>query len=144
MAIYVCISLVIALYVLLLLPIQMVAGLILISVSMLLGGSPRGDFATILYAAFIYLTPLLLALYIANRNEYLQLSRFNDAQTTGAVILFTIAHLGSASAVYVWSQMSPGGASGLFLIPSLIWMLVFYGLGFATITKRLRRGSTRA
>ncbi len=51
----------------------------------------------------------------------------------GATFCMIMGHFGTLSLFYIYSLMEVGGASGLFFIPSVLWMGIWYLLAIATI-----------
>ncbi len=50
----------------------------------------------------------------------------------GCFLVF-IGHLGPISGAIMISQMTSGNSNGIMLIPSLLWTIVFYGIGLLTV-----------
>ena len=50
----------------------------------------------------------------------------------GCFLVF-IGHLGPISGAILMSQMTSGNSNGVMLIPSLLWTIVFYGIGLLAV-----------
>jgi hypothetical protein len=60
---------------------------------------------------------------------------------TGGIFFLVFGHLGHTSMVYLLYTMKTGGASGLMLLPSIIFIVLGYGLGFLFIVTGLYKNS---
>ncbi len=93
----------------------------------LLGGSKyHGSLQLFIWLSFCGLI-LFTICYISGAHK---LRYWSEAETIGASIVIAIGHLGPVHALYYYIQMAKAGyGSGIVFMPSILWVLIFYGIG---------------
>ncbi len=88
-----------------------------------------------------FILPLAITVLIARKKGCISSQSYKLANLSRAILWLSLGHLGIISAVLIAMLMTPGGASGIFLLPSIIWSLLFYGIGFSATTKALKKNA---